>query len=71
MFTLRHSLVRRSASGELRSMRPASSRAALSSSASGTTRETSPVASARSAWMKSPVSSSSDATDAPTIRGRK
>ena len=29
------------------------------------------VASARSAWMKSPVSRSSEATDAPTRRGRK
>src|SRR5208283_3446139 len=67
----RHSLVRRRPRGDVLSIFSASLRASASSSASGTTVETSPRLRARSAWMKRPVSRSSDATEAPTRRGRK
>jgi hypothetical protein len=68
---LRQSFVSFSATGELRSIDSAIARAAASSWSSGTTRDTSPVRSARAASMKSPVRSSSDAIDAPTSRGSK
>jgi len=49
-------------------MRPASARTVASSSPRGTTRETSPAASASAAEIASPVSSISIALFAPTAR---
>ena len=64
------SLVMRTPNGLLPTISSASASAASSSSSSATTAVTSPMRSASAASTKRPVSSSSNARDAPMSRGR-